>query len=347
MQAIRLKEYGKLVIEKVPIPVLGESQVLIRVGYASICGTDQHILKGEMHPRTKLPFTPGHEFSGRVEETGKLVKNWKKGDHVAVDPIMWCGQCRACKIGHYPACTCLKLLGVDMDGGFAEYVAADETMLYKVPQSISDRDSALVEVYSIGFHACRRAGVQKNDSVAIYGAGKIGQVILQAVRTITNGPVFIVDILENRLKIAKDNYQNVTAINAIIDDPLKVIQELSEGNGVDVAFEAVGHAVQIANRLNPVHSCIKSIRGAGTVCVLGLSNEMSPVLMKDLIWREAKIVASRVNHGEYPQVIDHLGAGHLKPETLISAELDISEAMRAFQLLADQPENYIKILLKI
>jgi len=347
MKAIRLKEYGKLVVEEIPNPQIAEHQVLVKVNYASICGSDQHIYIGDFHPRTKLPMTPGHEFSGTIVETGKNITKFQSGDRVSVDPMIWCGTCPACRLGHYPACTSLKLLGVDLDGGFAEYVAADEEKIYKLPAEISDSSAALIELYSIGFHACKRAGVKKNDKVAIWGAGKVGQVILQAARTITDNTIYIIDILDKRLQIAPPHYQNIVTINAKKQNPVEAIHELTDGNGVDVAIEAVGHAKHIEGQSNPVQNCILSIRGAGTVCVLGLSSEESPILTKELIWREAKIIASRVNQGEFQDAIDHLSAGNLKPDILISKEIEPSQAMEAFQLLEDEPENYLKILIKL
>jgi threonine dehydrogenase-like Zn-dependent dehydrogenase len=347
MKAIRLKAYNELVVEDIPDPSIKNDQVLIKVNYASICGSDQHIVKGDFHPRTKLPMTPGHEFSGTIVETGSQVHDYKPGEKVAIDPMIWCGKCPACQRNHFPACTSLKLLGVDMDGGFAEFVAADANKLYRLSADIPDQYAALIELYSIGFHACHRAGVKKGDTVAIWGAGKVGQVILQAARTITENTIYMVDILEERLKVSHQNYQDVVIINAEKENPVDVIQDRTNGNGVDVAIEAVGHSKTIDQQPNPVQSSILTIRGAGTVCVLGLSGEESPILTRDLIWREAKIVASRVNQGEFKDVIDHLSAGNLKPDILISKEINPSQTMEAFQLLENEPENYMKILLKM
>ena len=108
-----------------------------------------------------------------------------------------------------------------------------------------------------------------------------------------------------------------------------MVQEITKGRGVDIAFEAVGHAVHLDNNPEPVVGCIRAIRGAGTVCVLGLSDEPVPLVMKELIWREAKLIASRVSHGEFRDAIDHMQQGHLNPEALISAEMPGSQAQQA------------------
>ncbi len=347
MKAAVLKNYGEFQWRDVPEPSISDSQLLIHVNFAGICGTDLHIFKGEFHPRTQLPLIPGHEFSGTVQRTGGQVTHFNEGDRVVIDPIIWCGHCPACKRGHYPACTSLKLLGVDMDGGFGQYVAVDESMLYRLDDNISERDAALIEVYSIGFHAANRAGVKEGDTVAIWGAGRIGQSILQTVRTKTKNTVFMIDVIDSRLNIPMEVYGNVVVINAEKEGPLNVIKEHTNGNGVDIAIEAVGHAQEIAGRANPIQSCISAIRGAGTVCVLGLTAESTSLFMRDLIWKEAKIITSRVSHGEYSDAIKHLANGDLHPEILISAIMDAKDIQKAFELLEISPEKHLKILLKI
>jgi len=347
MKAAVLKQYRKIEWIDVPEPLITPEQVLIKIKYTSICGSDQHIFNGDFHPRTKLPLIPGHEFNGEIVDVGQNITKHKKGDLVAVDPIIWCGKCPACKIGHYPACTSLKLVGIDLDGGFAEYIAVEEKMLYKTGNNIPANHAALIEILSIGFHACNRAGVAPQNTIAIWGAGKVGQSILQAARTRTASTIFMIDPVANRLNISFRSYPDVVTINPNETDPVDKIRELTNGKGVDIAFEAVGHARSIEGRHNPVRSCINAIRGAGTVCVLGLGDEPSSLIMKELIWKEARIIASRVSHGEFAETIRNLDAGKLKPEALISDVLPASEAQKGFELLENEPEKHLKILLEL
>lgn len=346
MKAAVLEQYKKFVWRDADKPEISDNEVLIRIKYAGICGSDQHIFLGEFHPRTSVPMIPGHEFAGEIVQIGSEIKNFKPGDRVAVDPIIWCGKCPACKIGHYPACTSLKLVGVDMNGGFAEYVNVTENTLYKISPEIPDEHAALIEVLSIGFHACNRAQVKQGNTVVIWGAGKVGQSILQAVRTKTTNTVMMIDILDKRLHIAQQAYPDIHVINLMKEDPVKKIKEITGGTGADIAIEAVGHFKNFEGRSNPIRGCVQSIRGAGTVCVLGLSDEVTPVLFKELIWKEAKIVASRVSHGEFAETIENLKKGALKPDALVSDVLSGSEAQHAFEMLENEPENHLKILLK-
>ncbi len=345
MKAAVLTRYNKVEWNEVESPKCKPGEVLIKVSYGCICGSDQHIHKGEFHPRTQLPLIMGHEFGGTVAELGEGVSGWEVGDKVAPDPIIWCGKCPACQKGHYPACTSLKLIGIDMDGGFQEYISLPPSMLYKVPKNVPDEHISLIEVLSIGCHAKNRAGVKENDTIVIWGAGKIGLCILQAVRTVTNNTVFIIDILDERLAIGSKYYDNVIAINAKKEDALERIKSETDGKGVDIAFEAVGHAEDFENAINPVVGCIRSIVGGGKVCILGLGAEPAPVVFKELIWKEGTIVTSRVSHGEFAEVIELLKHGRLKPEALISQILPGEQTQKGFETLENNPSENIKILL--
>lgn len=345
MNAAVLTEYKKVEWKQADIPEISGNEVLIKVSYACICGSDQHVFLGEFHPRTKLPLIQGHEFAGIVVETGPDVKYHKSGYRVAVDPIIWCGHCPSCLRHHYPACTSLKLVGIDLDGGFSEYMKVPETMLYKVPGIIPDKHAALLEVLSIGFHACNRAKVKPGDKIVIWGAGKVGQSILQALRTKTQNTVIMVDILEERLAIAKNAYSDIHIINAAKGNAIDKINELTDGEGVEIAFEAVGHTKELAGVVNPVRGCIQAIRGAGIVCVLGLSSEPSPVVMKELIWKEGIIMTSRVSHGEFAETIDNLNRGTLKPDALVTDIMHPADTQKAFEMLEDEPHKHLKIML--
>ena len=347
MKASVLTNYGHLEWQDVPCPEMSASQVLVKVNYAGICGSDLHVYRGDFHPRTPLPLIMGHEFSGEIVNMGKEVEQRSVGDRVAVDPVMWCGQCPACRLSHYPACTSLKLLGIDMHGGFAQYVAAEASMLHGLPGSVSDQHAALIEVLSIGFHACARAGLKQGDSLAVFGAGRIGQCILQAASTITDNTIYMVDVLDDRLNLAAEAYDQVVPVNSMQCNPVHALADATKGQGVDVAIEAVGHAHSIEGQCHPVAQCVDVIRGAGTVCVLGLADDPVPLVMKDLIWKEARLVTSRVSHGEFAVTIDHLARGLLKPDVLISATLRASDAQHAFDLVEQHPEQYLKVLLEI
>ena len=345
MKAAVLESYNHFNWKDVASPEVKKGEVLVRIKYASICGTDMHIFPGDFHPRTPVPFIPGHEMGGIVEEVGENVEGFAPGDKVAIDPIIWCGECPACKRKHFPACTNLKLLGVDMDGGFAEKISVPPHMLFKAAPTIPDEHVALVEVYGIGFHANNRAETKEGDTIAIWGAGRVGQVIMQAARTKTKSTIFMVDPIEKRLETAAKHYENVVTINPKKENPVEAIKAHTDGKGVDIAFEAIGHEEHIEGVHTPVRSAIQSLRGGGKVCVLGLGDDPAPIVFKELIWKEAQIITSRVSDGEFTEVIEHLNAGKLKPEALISKVMHGSKIQEAFELLEKEKSNYLKVLL--
>ena len=347
MKAALLEKYRTFKIKQLPEPEIKEDEVLVGVRFASICGTDQHIFTGDFHPRTQPPFIPGHEFAGVVENVGTKVRGFQIGDRVAVDPIIWCGEGDACKIGHLPACEKLRLIGIDQDGGFVQKIVVPPAMLFKVPEHVSHKHASLVEVYAIGFHACKRAGVQPGDSIAIFGGGKIGQCVMQAAHTKSIGNIFVVDIMDGRLDLIRKSYPEIRTINAMKENPVEVIRNETDGHGVDIAIEAVGHAEEIPGQVNPVRGCIQSIRGGGTVCVLGLGDDPAPVVFKELIWKEANIIASRVSHGEFEVAIENLAKGNLNPDAMISTVLPIDDIQDAFRLLEEKPDKYLKVLLDL
>lgn len=347
MKAAVLETYNNFVWKDIPTPKVQPGEILVHIKFASICGTDMHIFPGDFHPRTQVPFIPGHEFGGVVAEIGEGAKGFSVGDKVAVDPIIWCNECPACLRKHYPACTKLRLLGVDLDGGFAQYISVPPHMLFKAAPQLPDEHVALVEIYGIGFHANRRAETKEGDVIAIWGAGRVGQVILQAARTKTKNTIFIVDPLDNRLEIASKNNENIVAINPEKENPVEAIKRHTNGKGVDIAFEAVGHAEEIEGVYTPIRSCIQSLRGGGKVCVLGLSDEPAPIVFKELIWKEAQIITSRVSDGEFAEVLENLNAGKLKPDALISKVMHGSEIQEAFGLVQNSPEKYLKVLLDL
>jgi threonine dehydrogenase-like Zn-dependent dehydrogenase len=164
-----------------PDPRLCPDEVLVETGYAGICGTDLHIYRGEFHSRVKFPAIQGHEFGGVIQEVGKDVRDFKVGDRVVVDPIISCHSCPACLSGHINACRTLKLLSVDLDGGFGQYVAAPVSHAYPLPDSVPMKFAPMVEMYGLGHHVLQRGRVQAGETVAILGVGKLGLSVLDVL----------------------------------------------------------------------------------------------------------------------------------------------------------------------
>jgi threonine dehydrogenase-like Zn-dependent dehydrogenase len=347
MKAAVLVADRRIEIQDLPEPAAGPGEVLIAPAFASICGTDEHVFAGEFAGRVHYPLIQGHEFCGTVVALGGGVTHLAVGDRVAVDPIVSCMRCPACLVGRLNACQTLKLLGVDLPGGFAERVAAPAKSCFRVPDGLSLRHAALTEVYSIGCHAAQRAQIDPGDVVVILGAGKLGQAVFENVRHTAARQVIVTDLVPERLA-------NVRALGAdvVIDvsreDPVRRVMDLTGGAGADRVLECVGHAKRVGpNPTEPMTQAAEMIRPAGRVVVLGQGPTPAPILFKPFVWKEAEIVASRVTLGEFPRALAMLADGWFHPDRLITHRLPLDQTAEGYRLLADPAQRALKLILDV
>jgi threonine dehydrogenase-like Zn-dependent dehydrogenase len=346
MKAAVLVARQKIQIKDVPEPKAGRGEVLVAPKYAGICGTDVHIFGGEFEARVKYPTILGHEFAGIVAEVGEGVTSVAAGDKVTADPIIPCMRCVACREGNTSGCRSLKLLGVDADGGFAQYVVAAEERVFRLPERVTVRDAAMVEIFSIGVHATRRGEVDPDDFVVVLGAGRLGLSIISVLKQSSAGTIVATDVRDSRLEIARKVGADY-CINSAKKDAVKEVMALTDGVGADRVFEAVGHAARAASGLQPVGEAAEMVRNAGRVIVLGQGPEPEPVFWRPFVWKEATMTTSRVTRGEFPRAISMLAKGALNPAPLITHEVPLDYAADAFRLIVEGKEEAVKVLLKI
>ncbi len=328
-------------------PVAGPHGVRMAVGYAGICGSDIHVYRGEFAPRVKFPATQGHEFAGTVLEVGEKVTHFKPGDRVCVDPIISCRRCPACLAGHYNACRSLKLIGIDIDGAFASQVVADEEQCFHVPDSISDRDAALVEIFSIGMHATTMARIDPGDKVVVLGAGRVGLSVLQNLALTAAEKVAVVDISDHKLRLA-ESFGAALTVNALREDAVAAIADFTGGLGADRVIECIGEAVDgAAGGKAPLAQAVEMVRNAGRITVLGQGPVQYGIPWKLLVWKEATIQCSRVSRGEYPRVIAMMAAGRYRTDPFVSAEFPLEKAAEALALVDREPPDIVKVMLKV
>jgi L-iditol 2-dehydrogenase/L-gulonate 5-dehydrogenase len=341
-----LSDDKRIGLQEVPAPRPGPGEVLVAPRYASICGTDQHVFLGEFKGRVHYPAILGHEFSGVVEEAGPGVSDPAPGDRVAVDPIVPCLRCVACINGRLSACRRLKLLGIDLPGGFAQRVAVPAHACFQLPKEVSLHDAALTELFSLGIHACRRAQIEPGDVVVILGAGKLGLAILSIARRSGADTIVVTDRLAQRLTVAKELGADVVLDVARVD-PVAEVMKLTGGEGADRVIEAVGHAVPGITGKQPMTEAAAMVRSAGRVVVLGQGPDEEPVFWKPFVWKEAEIIASRVTLGEFPRTLRMLARGLLPVQKIVTHELPLERVAEAFALMLDPGAQAIKVLLEI
>jgi len=346
VKAAVLTDDKKIVAREVPVPQPGDEEVLIKVHWASICGTDIHIYLGEFKDRVTYPRILGHEFSGVVVSAGKSVANLKEGDRVVVDPIIWCSRCPACLNGQNNVCSNLGLIGIETDGAFAEYTVADSSKVFKLPDNISTRDGSLVELYSLGVHSARKALIEPGDRVVILGAGRLGLSVLEVIKQTAASWVCSVDIQDYRLEIAGKMGADLT-INNRRKDPVVEVMSLTDGLGVDRVIETVGAAEEIEDRELPVSQAVRMTRSGGRIVVMGLGPQFTPVFWKEFVLKEIQLVGSRVTLGDFPRALSMMSQGIFHPDLLVTKEFGLEETAEAFHLLEERPDSYLKVLIKI
>jgi threonine dehydrogenase-like Zn-dependent dehydrogenase len=330
-----------------PDPRIGPDEVLLQTGYAGICGTDLHIYRGEFHDRVTFPAILGHEFGGIIQEVGQDVQGYRIGDRVAVDPIISCHRCPACLSGHLNACRTLKLLGVDLDGGFGQYVVVPSSHLYALPESIPMAHTPMVEMYGLGHHILWRGQVQPGETVAILGAGKLGLSILDVLcHSASPATTIVTDLqpfrLETARKLGADH-----VIDIAQEDPVERVMEITRGAGADCVIEAVGHYHIAEGQESPLAQAVRMVRTAGRIVTAGLGEQLSPVHFKTLVLKEAQIIASRVTLGEFPRAIRLMEKELLHPDLLITDRMVMRDIASAFEKADREDPATIKIVLDV
>lgn len=336
MKAIVIEKPGKVHIVEREMPKISSGQVLLKVRAAGICGSDVHIYHGKNAFAT-YPRVVGHEFVGEVIETGSDVKSVHVGDHVAVDPVISCGSCYACRHDRHNVCDSLKVRGVHQDGGYQEYVAVEEEYLYQLPKEMPWEIAATVEPYSIGAQVAHAGELAADDTVLICGAGPIGLIILQITK-MKGARAAILDIVPERLAKAKKMGADCV-INGKTEDVLEAVMKFTDGKGMNLIYEATGN-------IHILESCIRDYPSqAGRVVVLGFSTEEFKLRQVDIMKRELKIIGSRLNNHRFAEVIDWFRNEKLEPKQIISHTIPFEKIEEGFRLGEEHPNEVLKVVL--
>jgi len=342
MKALVLKEYKKFSYEDVPPPAPTPDEVLISVKACGICGSDVHGMDGSTG-RRRPPIIMGHEASGVISQVGSAVKGWSLGDRITLDSTIYCGHCEFCRRGEINLCDNRRVLGVSCEdyrqnGAFAELVAAPPHILYRLPDTVTFEQAALVEPFAIALHAIRRTTISLNDTVVVIGAGMIGLALTQALKHTGCGRLISVDIAADRLELARESGAT-DVINSSNQNATDTLQQLTNGRGADLSFEAVGLSAT-------VDLALRSVRKGGTVTLVGNVAPKIEFPLQIAVTRELTINGSCASRGEYPACLAMLGRGELQAAPLISAAAPLSEGAAWFDRLYRKEPGLMKVLLK-
>ncbi|MHB0859270.1 MAG: zinc-dependent alcohol dehydrogenase [Anaerolineae bacterium] len=313
-----------------PTPRPGEA--LIRVAYAGICGTDLMIYLGK-HPRAKAPLVMSHEFVGAIVEADGDA--FAPGTPVAVNPLLTCGACYACRNGIPHVCARLGLVGIDRDGGFAEYVATPLHTVRPLPESLPLVQAALIEPLAVAVHALRASDLRVGDVTAILGAGPVGILTAQVARLAGARRVFVSEQSPRRLQIARD--LGFEVIDVAQQNTVQTIMDATGGEGLPVVFETAGVQATIreAGQLG---------RPGGQILQVGMPKTPPLVDISGLSYRELRITPIRVYREEdFDQAIHIAATGRVDLVQPVTHVVSLRELAAAFEV-AHQATDACKIL---
>ncbi len=343
MKAAVMLGIGKMGFEERDIPKVKENEVLVKLEYVGICGSDLHYYEtGAIGDYVvEPPFVLGHEPGGTVVEVGKNVKNLRVGDRVALEPGRTCGHCEFCKTGRYNLCPDVVFFATPpIDGVFQEYVAHEAALCFKLPDNVSTLEGALIEPLAVGFHAAIQGDAHLGQRVVVMGAGCIGLVSMMALKARGVSEVYVVDIMEKRLDKALE-LGATGVINGAKEDVLERVNELTDGAGMDLVIETAG--TEITTR-----QAIHMAKKGSNIVLVGYSKSgemtlpMSLVLDKELTFK----TVFRYRH-IYPMAIDAVAAGKVNLKGIITDIFGLDEVQKAMDYSMNNKADIVKAVIRI
>lgn len=345
MKAWVLNKIGDIQYQEVDKPVINEDEVLIAVKAAGICGSDiPRIYQTGAH---SMPLVLGHEFAGKVVETGNAVNSYWLNKRVGVFPLIPCGKCIACQKKQYEMCRKYDYLGSRSNGGFAEYVKVPAWNLIELPNNVTYYDAAMLEPTAVAYHAIRQLNVEKMNNVVVCGLGTIGMLIAMLLIARGADNIYVIGNKKSqkqmavKLGITKDNYCDVNSENVS-----EWINNHTGGAGADAFFECVG-------KNQTVSLAIDNAAPGGSICLVG--NPYTDMFLdKQVYWKvlrnQLKINGtwnssfSNESDDDWHSVVNLLSSGHIKPSALITHKYNLYDLDNGFNIMHDKLEDYIKIL---
>lgn len=335
-RVVYINKPGEIEINEREIPVLERGDALLKIKYCGICGSDLACYTGNQ-PFATYPRIPGHEFSAELVDVALDDFPIKPGTLVTANPYFNCGHCYPCKNGKINCCEDNQTMGVQRDGSFAEYVKVPAQRVID-GKNLTPELLALVEPFSIGYHAINRGDIGIGDRVLVVGAGPIG--IFAAISAKIHGAaVYITDILDLRLKMAKSIGADIT-INSKEEDLCKRVLQLTDGNGMDICVEAAGLP-------DTFLSCIENTCFGGKVILIGNGKREVTFNHSVLLKKELNVYGSRNSLHDFEPIIDMLSKGEVKIDDIVTDVYDVEDVKEAFEALKHNDGSMAKVLIKL
>ncbi len=334
---------GKMAYESRKIPVPKADEVLVKLDYVGICGSDLHYYEsGRIGDYiVEPPFVLGHEPGGVVVEVGSDVKDLKVGDRVALEPGKTCGKCEFCRTGRYNLCPDVVFFATPpVDGVFQEYVAHEAALCFKLPDNVDTMEGALMEPLSVGFHAAKQAGAEFGQTAVVTGSGCIGLCTMMALKALGVDDVYVVDVMQKRLDKALE-LGATAVINGAQEDAVARIKELTGGRGVDIALDTSGTEICC-------NQAIEMLVKGGTLVFVGYSRSGMMNLNTSLLCdKELKTNSVFRYRHIYPLAIKAVEEGKINLKGIVSNIFDFNDIQNAMDQSVNDKANIVKSVVKI
>jgi L-iditol 2-dehydrogenase len=338
-----LVEKAKLELVAAQVPVPKKDEVLVKIEYVGVCGSDVHFFElGELFGETlPFPIGLGHESAGVVVAVGEDVKHLKVGDKVALEPGATCGKCNYCTEGKYNLCPDVDFLAAppNYKGALCNYMTYPAHLAFKLPENVSTLEGALVEPLAVGFHAATRGCAGFGKNVVILGAGCIGLMTQLACKYMGTPNITGLDIFDNRLEMAK-KLGATTIVNTNGKDTADAVIAAQDGKAVDIVFECAGNKFTSA-------ATAKIVDRGGKIVMVG--NVMVPVTyeFQKTIDKEVDILGVFRYRNIYPKIIDAIATGKVAVKSIVSDEFTFKDVQKAFESAVNNKQSTIKNVVKI
>lgn len=338
MKAIKLAEPRHVACAQIEKPVPGPGQALIRIKAAGICGSDIGAFRGS-NKLVSYPRIIGHELAGIIEEIpADNKKGLKVGDKVIVDPYLYCGKCYPCTIGRTNCCTSLKVLGVHIDGGMAEYFCHPADMLVKMPQDMDWTLGAMAEPLTISLHGIHRGGLKAGEYCAIIGAGPIG-LLAGMIAQAYGAHAILLDLVGERLDFAKElGIEHV--INSREEDPVERVSQITGGTMAQQVMECSGANAAVLQSLDLVSH-------AGRVTLTGWPPKETPIPTDIITRKEIDIRGARTSAGEFEEAIELIHTKKVDVARILTKTITLDDAPDTIRDIEKNPGDYMKVVVKM
>ena len=335
MKGVCLQDIGKVSMVDIEKPNRRKGEAIIKILSASICGSDIKAFKGH-GTKINYPLILGHEAMGEIVEIdADNPKGFRVGDHVIVDPYLYCGKCYACSLGRTNCCEQLKCLGVHVDGCMSEYFTHPDHLLIKVPKGIPTELAPLAEPLTIALHALHRTSAKAGEKIVIMGAGAIGLLIAMAALHYGAEPI-LVDIVGERLAMAQTLGVR-QEVNSRQEDVLSSVQRITNGRMAEVVVEVTG--------VEPcIHDTVSLASYCGRIALTGWPDKEVPLETFSITKKELQVYGCRNSKNEFEEALSLISTGAVNVRAIVSEVVPFDGLADAIQRLAANPGQYIKIV---